>query len=177
METFSKVVYVKDQKEIAKVNRADRSLYISSEIWKGLPADQREFVLLHEKGHLELKTADEFEANRYAVKEFAPVGTLTSSELGKRIVVMRNILTPRESGFLAEAIAGAVGGITKVLPVLGIGSQSRINETEAAAAAQSQIIEAQAKADSKKSNTTIIVVVLVGVLLIVMGSLYLILKK
>jgi len=177
MGTFSTVIYDPGQPEIAKVNRVNKTLYLNPQIWKGLPADQKEFVLLHEKAHLVLQTADEFEANKYAVGQFAPVRTLTNAELGKRIVVMRNILTPRESGFIAEAVAGAVGAVATALPMLGIGSASRMKETAANAAAQTAIIAAQAKADAKKSNTTIIMVVLGGVLLIVMGSLYFILKK
>jgi hypothetical protein len=172
--TFSKVIYDPNQAEIAKVNRVNKTLFINSDIWKGLPADQREFVLLHEKGHLELQTADEYKANQYAVGQFAPVGTLTSSELGKRIVVMRNILTPQVSGF---DIGGLLGGVTQGLAVLGIGSGARKAETAANAAAQAQIIDAQSKADSKKTNTTIIVGVLVGVILIVIVVLYLTLKK
>ena len=176
-QTFSKVIYDPNQAEIAKVNRVDKTLFINSEIWKGLPAGQREFVLLHEKGHLVLQTADEFEANKYAVGQFAKAGTLTNAELGQRIVVMRDILTPRESGFLAEAIAGAVTGISQALPVLGIGSKARQQEMAANVAAQSQLIAAQSKADEKKASTNLIMVVLAGVILIVMGSLYFILKK
>lgn len=175
--TFSKVVYDPNQAEIAKVNRVDKTLFINSAIWKGLPADQREFVLLHEKGHLELQTADEFEANKYAVGKFAPVRTLTNAQLGQRIIVMRNILTPRESGFAVEMITGALSGITQALPVLGIGSKSRMNETAANAAAQSQIIAAQSKADAKKANTNIILGVLAGVILIVGITLYFTFKK
>ena len=177
MGPFSKVIYDPDQAEIAKVNRVDKTLSLNPTIWKGLPEAEREFVLLHEKGHLELQTADEFKANAYAVGKFAPVRTLTNAELGQRIVVMRDILTPRESGFLAEAIAGAVGGVTSVLPVLGIGSGARMKETAANAAAQIQVIDAQSKADAKKANTTIILSVLAGVLIIVGLSLYFILKK
>ena len=177
VQTFSKVIFDPNQAEIAKVNRVDKTLYLNPLIWKGLPADQREFVLLHEKGHLELQTADEYEANQYAVGKFVPVRTLTNSELGQRIQVMRSILTPRESGFAADLVAGALSSITNVLPVLGIGSKARMNETAANAAAQSQIIAAQAKADAKKANTNIIIGVLAGVILIVMGSLYFILKK
>jgi len=182
--TFSKVVYDPNQAEIAKVNRVDKTLYINSDIWKGLPAEEREFVLLHEAGHLVLQTADEFEANAYAVGQFAPVKTLTSSTLGQRIVVMQSILTPRESGFSEDLIAGAITStsgmfesMVKVLPVLGLGSKSRINETAATAAAQSQVIAAQSKADSKKATTNVIIGVLAGVILIVMGTLYFILKK
>jgi len=172
--TFSKVVYDPNQAEIAKVNRVDKTLFLNSDIWKGLPADQREFVLLHEKGHLELQTADEFEANSYAVKNFAPVRTLTNAQLGQRIIVMRNILTPRESGF---DIGGLLGGVTQGLAVLGIGSGARKEEAAANAAAQTQIIEAQSKADAKKANTNIIIGVLAGVILIVIGTLYFTLKK
>jgi hypothetical protein len=176
--TFSKVVYDASQAEIAKVNRVDKTLYLNPDIWKGLPADQKEFVLLHEKGHLVLQTTDEFEANEYAVKNFAPVKTLTNGELGKRIVVMKNILTPRvEAGFAAEGIAGALSGIMTSLPVLGIGSKARQQEAAANATAQMQIITVQSAADSKKSNSTMIVVVMIGVLGIVGLSLYLILKK
>lgn len=175
--TFSKVVYDPNQAEIAKVNRVDKTLYINSDIWKGLPAEEREFVLLHEAGHLVLQTADEFEANAYAVGQFAPVKTLTSSTLGQRIVVMQSILTPRESGFAADLVAGALSSITNVLPVLGIGSKSRQAELNANVAAQTQLIAAQSKADAKKATNNLIIGVLAGVILIVMGSLYFILKK
>lgn len=161
--TFSKVVYDPNQAEIAKVNRVDKTLYLNSEIWKGLPEDQREFVLLHEKGHLELQTADEFEANSYAVKNFAPVRTLTNAQLGQRIIVMRNILTPRESGF---DIGGILGSVGNSLAVLGIGSDAR-----------AKAAETQAKIDEKKSNKTIIMGVLAGVFLIVGITLYFTLKK
>jgi len=175
--TFSKVVYDPNQAEIAKVNRVDKTLYINSDIWKGLPAEEREFVLLHEAGHLVLQTADEFEANAYAVGQFAPVKTLTSGKLGQRIVVMQSILTPRESGFAADLVAGALSSITNVLPVLGIGSKSRQAELNANVAAQTQLIAAQSKADAKKATNNLIIGVLAGVILIVMGSLYFILKK
>ena len=175
--TFSKVVYDPNQAEIAKVNRVDKTLYINSDIWKGLPVEEREFVLLHEAGHLVLQTADEFEANAYAVSQFAPVKTLTNGQLGQRIVVMQSILTPRESGFAADLVAGALSSITNVLPVLGIGSKSRQAELNANVAAQTQLIAAQSKADAKKATNNLIIGVLAGVILIVMGSLYFILKK
>lgn len=175
--TFSKVVYDPNQAEIAKVNRVDKTLYINSDIWKGLPAEEREFVLLHEAGHLVLQTADEFEANAYAVNQFAPVKTLTNGQLGQRILVMQSILTPRESGFAADLVAGALSSITNVLPVLGIGSKSRQAELNASVTGQMQLIDAQSKADAKKATNNLIIGVLAGVILIVMGSLYFILKK
>jgi len=83
---------------------------------------------------------------------------------------MRNILTPRESGF---DVAGILGSVTQSLSVFGVGSKSRIAE----AGAQSQMIAAQSKADAKKANTYIIMGVLAGVLLIVGITLYITLKK
>lgn len=161
--TFSKVVYDPNQAEIAKVNRVDKTLYLNGDIWKGLPVDQREFVLLHEEGHLQLQTADEFEANSYAVGKFAPVRTLTNAELGQRIIVMRNILTPRTAGF---DIGGIIGSVGDSLSVLGVGSKSRVAEAEA-----------QAKADQKKANSTMIMSVLAGVFLIVGIVIYFTFKK
>lgn len=177
---FSKVIYDASQPEIAKVNRLDGTLYLNSQIWKGLPAEQQEFVLLHEEGHLNLQTTDEFEANAYAVSKFAPMTALTNSELGKRIVVMREILTPRElaeSAFLIEGIIGAVSGIFQSLPMLGIGSGARQSEMATQAAANVSIIDAQSKANAKKNQTNIIIGVLAGVVLIVIITLYFTFKK
>lgn len=170
MGTFSRVIYDPTQKEIAKVNRDNGTLYLNSKIWTGLPANQREFVLLHEKGHLTMQTPDEFEANKYAVGQFAPVRTLTNNELGQRIVIMRDILTPRaESGFLGDII----GSVAQVLPVLGIGSKARIKETEA----QASLALAQSEAAQKKNNSMIMMIVIAGVLIIAGLSVYLILRK
>ena len=170
MGSFSKVIYDPNQAEIAKVNRVDKTLYLNPDIWKGLPAGQREFVLLHEEGHLQLQTADEFEANSYAVKNFAPVRTLTNAELGQRIIVMRNILTPRVSNF---DIGGILTSATQGLAVLGIGSGARKSETES----QLKVMEAQAKIDDKKANQNIIFGILAGVLLIVGITIYFTFKK
>jgi hypothetical protein len=177
MATFSKVIYDPNQKEIAKVNRQNGTLYLNSKIWKGLPENEKEFVLLHEKGHLDLQTRNEFEANSYAVSKFAPSRTLTNQELGKRIVVMKTILDKgqeaAESGFSFDFL----GDIAKVLPVIGVGSKARQEETAANATAQQQLIDAQSKADAKKSNTYVIIGALVGVLLIVGVTIYFTLKK
>ncbi len=179
MGNFTKVVYNDTQAEIARVNRLNGTLYINQKIWAGLPAGQKEFVLLHEGAHLNLQTTSEFEANREAVSRFAPVRTLTNSQLGARIVVMRQILTPRnpESGLLADAISGAVQGIFSVLPVLGIGSKARAAEATAMAAANSQVITAQSKADQKASNSRTVMIVMGGVLLVIIVTLFLILRK
>ena len=171
--SFSKVIYQANQPEIAKVNRKDGTLYLNSKIWSGLPEAEQEYVLLHEKGHLVMQTTDEFKANEYAVKNFVPVRTLTNKELGKRIVVMRSILSKAESGFAMDAISG----VFKSLPLLGIGSKAREAEAAANADAQVKVIAAQTEADKSKSNTTIIISVLVGVILIVIVTLYFTLKK
>ncbi len=174
MATFSKVIYDPNQAEIAKVNRVDGTLYLNSKIWKGLPANEREFVLLHEKGHLNLQTKSEFEANEYAVSKFAPSRTLTNQELGKRIVVMKTILNKgqeaAESGFSWSEITS---GISDILKVTGIGSKARENDSEV----QMKLMETQARIDEKKTNTTVMIGILVGVILIVSGTLYFILKK
>lgn len=177
MGTFSKVIYDPKQPEIAKVNRNTGTLFLNSTIWTGLPDDQREFVLLHEKGHLLLQTTSEFEANKFAVKNFAPVRTLTNAELGKRIVVMRNILTPREQPESGFDIAGIVGSVFNGLSVVGIGSGARQEQAAADAAAQKILIDAQSKANQKKNNTNLIIGALAGVILIVIITLYFTLKK
>jgi len=171
---FSKVIYDSQQAEIAKVNRENGTLFLNPVIWDKLPSGAREFVLLHEKGHLELKTTSEFEANKYAVKKFAPVKTLTNAELGKRIVIMKNILSPQpESGFLEGVIQGAA----QILPVLGIGSNSRVKEAAANADAQAKVINAQASAATKSTNNKTIMIVAVGAILILIVTVFLIFKK
>lgn len=126
--------------DIARVNRADGTLYLNPSIWDRLTGLEREFVLLHEAGHLELMTADEFEANNYAVEKFAPVKTLSDAELGKRIVVMSEITVPENyiSNYNGVdpigAIADGVGKIFETLPMLGLGSGKRDASNNNAAA-------------------------------------------
>lgn len=75
------------------------------------------------------------------------------------------------SGSAASIITGVIGmlgGLAPILPALGVGSKSRIAETNATAAvynAQTQSILAQQKADKEKEN--IYILAGVGVLLIV----------
>jgi len=180
MTVFKNVIMVPGQPEIAKVNRNTGTLYLSSDIWKGLPEDEKQFVLFHEEGHLVLKTADEYQANSYAVGKFAQAGTFTNKELGQKIMVMRSILDKADgqtSNFAAELAAGASSGILQTLSVLGIGSKSRIKEAEATAAANATIYQAQAKAESEKTNSIMKIALIIGVLLIVALIIYFTLRK
>ncbi len=167
---------VPGQTEIAKVNRKTGTLYLSSDIWDRLPNAEKNFVIYHEEGHLKLETADEFAANKYAIGKYLSAGQFTSKELGKKIMVMKSIFDKAEdsqtSNFaIAEAVAGAVGSITQSLPVLGIGSKSRIKETQATAAANASVYAAQANAASATSKaqakTTTTILIVAGVMLII----------
>lgn len=173
---FRKVVMA-NQPEIAKVNRKTGVLYLNQNIWQGLPTDQKEFVLLHEAGHLNLKTADEFAANKYAVSKFSPVGELTKDELGQRIVVMREILDKADNGFYnpesetspfawGAVIGGAVNGIFSNLSVLGVGSKARQQEADAAI-----------KFETEKSKQQQKTVMIAGIILTVITTLILTLRK
>jgi len=121
------------QTDIARINRQTGVLYLNPSIWKSLTADEREFVLLHEEGHLHLQTASEYQANKYAIGKYINVKNLTNAELGKRIQVVTEITDPTRyvSNYngvdpLGQAIA-TVGDIFKTLPMIGVGSGSRDN--------------------------------------------------
>lgn len=179
-QLFRKVIMVHDQKEIAKVNRKTGVLYLDSKIWDSLPANEKEFVLWHENGHLQLDTADEFKANAYAVKNFVNAGSFKNDDLGKKIMVMRSILKKADeptSNLTAELAAGAASGIMQTLSILGVGSKARQAEAEKKAAADISIIQAQSAADILKSNTTTKIVIIAGVLLIVGLVLFFTLKN
>ena len=178
---FKRVIMVPGQSEIAKVNRRTGVLYLNPKVWEGLPTDQKEFVLFHEAGHLKLQTSSEFAANKYAIKNFLPVKTITKRELGQKIMVMREILDKADGkidGFgLVDSIASAVSGITQTLPLLGIGSKARQAEAEINTANQLQLFEAQSEIAVKQSNQTTKTLVLGGSLLLVLVVIILTLKK
>jgi hypothetical protein len=189
---FKQVLFDPKQKEIARVNRATGVLYLKPQVWDHLPESQKNFVLLHEEGHLNLQTKDEFTANAYAVKNFLPIQTLTNKELGAKIVVMQSILTPGKenpkaandpsnfSGFGIDPvsnIAGAVGSIFESLPMMGIGAKARNEATAAQAAAQATIISAQAEADSKKKSNQLIILIVGGSLVLAGLVLFFVMKK
>ena len=179
---FTKVIFDPSQKEIARVNRATGVLYLKPQIWDHLPQGEKDFVLLHEEGHLKLQTTNEFTANEYAVSHFAPIQTISNKELGARIVIMQDILRPgkeNESGFdpVTSAITGAIGSIFTSLPAMGIGSGARQDEMTAQAAANVSVIAAQQKAAQDKSNQTIMMVSIGGAILVVIIVIYFIFKK
>lgn len=179
MSTFKRVILDHSQAEIAKVNLKTKTLYLSPAIWSGLPKEEKDFVLFHEEGHLTMQTADEFAANKYAVGKFLKAGTFTNKELGQKIMVMRSILDKADgqtAPMIAELVAGVVSPITQALPVLGIGSKSRIKETQATAAANAKVYEAQAKVEAAKSKNTMKIVLIGGVLLVVAVVVYFTLK-
>lgn len=183
---FTSVIFDPGQKEIARVNRIDGTLYLKPQIWDNLPQGEKDFVLWHEKGHIVLQTTDEYKANKYAVKNFLPSHTLSNPELKARITIMQSILTPgREkpspiSGYGVDPvsnIAGAIGSIFESLPVLGIGSKARIKEQQAAAQAQGEIIAAQSAAEEKARKTYMVWGILAAAFILVMVILYFVLRK
>lgn len=172
---------VHNQDAIAKVNRKTGVLYLDSKIWNGLPKEEKNFVLWHERGHLYLNTHDEFKANAYAVSKFLPAGTFTQKEFGQKIMVMRSALQraeePETSNFdpVSTAVAAA-SGIMQTLPLFGIGSKSRIKEAEANAAAETKVIQAQAAADASKSKSLLKIAAVVGVFVLLSVTIYFTLK-
>jgi len=174
---FSKVIFDETVKsDIARVNRADRTLYLNPSIWNRLTGLEREFVLLHEAGHLELMTADEFKANKYAVEKFAPVESLTDNELGKRIVVMSEITDPAKylSGNFFADIGNAIGTIGTVsnetFKIFGIGSKRRIEENKAANKAALQF-------ENAKSSNMQKLLIVGGMLIVVVVIIIFVFKK
>jgi hypothetical protein len=174
---ISKVVFNPDiGRNIARVNRQTGVIELDPSIWETLPELERDFVLLHERGHMELQTASEFAANQYAIKNFIPVRTLTNKELGQRIEVVTRITNP--DNYISYyngvdpigAIGEAVGKIFETLPVIGIGSKSRQKETEARAKAALDL-------ENAKSSGTTKIAFIGGTLLIVMIVLFFALKN
>jgi hypothetical protein len=189
---FKKVTYTDQMGDvIARVEESTGELQLNKNIFDYLPEGFKEFVLYHEEGHLVLKTSDEFRANLFAVDRYIPVN-VTEDDLGRRIVVMTQALTPgsdtpfrhgQKTGVLKfdnfagidpiSNVAQAVSNIVGDLGNLGIGSKQRVNETNAIAAGQTQVIYAQADATAEVSqitgrNTNNMILIGGGVLIVVM---------
>jgi len=168
------------QPEIAKVNRKTGVLYLSDDIWNRLPSAEKDFVLLHEEGHLKLQTADEFRANQYAIGKFLSSGTFSNKQFGQKIMVMRSALDKADgvvsSNFTAE-LGGSASGIMQTLSVLGVGSKSRQNEAKANAAAAVQVYDAEAKAAAKKAKSTQTIILIVSALALVGLITFFVLRK
>lgn len=58
----------------ARINRETGELFINKRMFANMDADQKLFIMLHEAGHAELDTQNEFEADRYAFTEFVKLG-------------------------------------------------------------------------------------------------------
>lgn len=130
----------------ARVDRVTGELQINPRIWSNLPNDYKDYILLHEEGHLKLMTPDEAAANNYAISNYLRVGELTDEEGTRRIVALSEILDPdrtlafggskqRYSNFdvasLISGSLGAIGDIFKTLPALGVGaSKAKNNELQ-----------------------------------------------
>ena len=180
MSTFKRVLMAVGQPEIAKVNMKTGTLYLSSGIWNRLPQPEKDYVLLHEEGHLKLQTTDEYKANAYAVGKFLKAGSFSNKQLGQKIMVMRSVLDKADgqtSGFSEGLVAGAVGAIFENLSILGIGSKARIKESKATAEANATIYSAQGKAAASKSKSIQTIVLIAGVLVIVAVAIYFTLRK
>lgn len=95
---FSKVTYQDLGDTIAQVDRSTFELFINPRIWSTLDPEQKEYVLLHEKGHLILQSPDEYAANNYAVEHFF-AGELTESEFNRKIIVLSELFTDAKSTF------------------------------------------------------------------------------
>jgi hypothetical protein len=180
---FTKIV-MQPQPELAKVNRKTGVLYLNPVIWDRLPTDQKDFVLLHEQGHLKLQTNDEFKAHKYAISKFSPVGQLSNKQLGQKIIVMRSALSKAHDNIspftdpqMADATGGIFNTIFQALPVLGIGSKSRQAELQASAAANVAILGAQMEADAEKSQKRNKTIIISGVILLVIVVTFLTLRK
>lgn len=170
----SRITEVKNQPEIAKINRLTGEIFVSSDIWHQLEDSEREYVLLHEQGHLVLQTPDEYAANAYAIKNFAPIGELNNSELGKKIMVMQSILDKADDNFSSfSGIGEAVNSVFQNLSVLGIGSKARARE----AAANAAIIQQQQQAAAASTKATTKALLIAGAMILVLTVIILTLKK
>jgi hypothetical protein len=196
---YNKISYADLGKDIARVNKHTDEIQLNNNIFDRLPDSLKNLVLLYEQDKLVLKTAEEFQSNRYAANLYTPIYT-SKDEFGHHIVVMKKRLTPSMGlpfsqntkpdinefdNFTIDpisAIADATAKIVGTLPALGIGSKQRINETKAAAAGQVSIIqsqtqlEAQAGADQKelaqvngRNYNNMIILSIGGLLLLIIG--------
>lgn len=97
---FTSVVFDSTQKDMARVNRVNGSLYLNPQIWGTLPEGENEFVLFREKGNLILQTKEDFNKNNDTVKNFKPTHILSNPDKKKSITVMSTIATDGQiSGF------------------------------------------------------------------------------
>lgn len=167
----------------AQVNRLTGELFINPSIWRNLPKDHREFILLHESGHLELMTADEYRVNKYAIGKYLEAGQLNDEEFGRKLVILSEVLGDNGRELMNnEGNLSNFEPITAILGIFSIGS-SIIGKKNAAndqiefmeqQKLQYDIANAGANINKAKTYRTLIVV---GSILILLILLYFILKK
>lgn len=179
---FSAVTYKSLNGVVAQVDRTTGELFIDPSIWKNLPAEVKDYVLLHEDGHITLQTADEFQANKYAIGRFMERGTLTDQEFGRRIVVLSEILGEKgrtsyfksanvsnfDPSTLITSISGSLSSIFNNLPALGVGSFSRRAEGQQQAT-NAFILQAKS---AKATNTMIMMVGGFAIIIVVILVLF-----
>ena len=54
----------------ARVNRLTGTIFLNSDIWNSYSDFEQKLIILHEKGHYQLQTKDESEADKYALENF-----------------------------------------------------------------------------------------------------------
>jgi predicted ATPase len=75
MSGLTQISFVEDLGSTpATVNRRTGEMYISARMWRRMTPNQRLFMLLHEQGHVTLKTTNEFEADGYAFEQYVKTG-------------------------------------------------------------------------------------------------------
>lgn len=173
---FTSVAYKELGNVPAQVNRKTGELFINPEIWKNIPEDHKDYILLHERGHLELMTADEYQVNRYAVGKYLEAGKLNDSEFNRRIVVLSEVLSDDDSKYLSNAsvdtgsaissLGGLISPIFEGLSILGIGSKAKQKE-----------INLSIEAEKEKAKSTQKTIIVSGAILLVIVVMILILKK
>lgn len=174
---------------VARVDRNTGNLEINNEIWGQLPPEYKEFVLLHEAGHLVLKTQEEHQANTYAIGKYLESAAIDNQEFNKRIIILSEILSDEGrkmfrrrnydnlAGDPVSAAAEGLGSIFDILPALGIGSKARSKEAQANAQAQSTLLAAKAKADGKTTANKILIISIGAGMLALVLVLFFTLKK
>lgn len=179
---FSKVEYVNSADFVAQVNHDDHSIKINHNIWQHLNANEKDFVLWHEEGHLKLDTKSEFLANGYAVQKFAnqievrnphdfsqKITFLTNQNLYRQPEQTITLSVPKnnKSNFpplLIAAIIGVAGSIGGALiQKSNIGEKAR--KREAGYYAQLNMAQEQQRQDNNKKLIIYISVAVIAIVL------------
>lgn len=171
---FSNVIYKDLGKVIAQVDRNTGELFINPTIWAQLTTDKRDFILLHEKGHLQLQTADEYQANHYAVEHYF-AGQLSEDEFGRRIVILSELLSDTESIKPGSPGKSNFDPITTIVTFFTIDSKKANNTSVSQNALET---ETQTKANTAENKQIIQYgAIILGVLIVAILVIYLIKKQ